>query len=211
MGTRYYTADEDARLLEHAARRRSIKKLARQIGRSPQSIRRRLQSAHGWRGAESPKQRQLADLGGLSRDQAAELLGVDRNRVVCWIRWGWLTEHTTRGLGRAFHRIDPLDLIGFLERGGALLSYLAPADPFWREMVRDVRAELAARYIGTQALADALGLSKRTLPSLEMDLGMPKIALRMHGSLPSYYERAAIRAWLTDHPQYVTRRIREEL
>lgn len=205
---RRYTPDEDRVLLAHAGRK-PIHRIAALVGRSPRSVRCRL-ILHGWIGERSARHRLRQSIGGWRRAGIAALFCVDPHSVDNWIAWGWLPVHCIRTVEPAVYFSDMGDVITFLERGGALLPYLNPADAFWIGMIAEVRADLDRQYIRRDALADVLMIGRRAIAHLITRLHFPAPTIARAGMF-AYFDRAAVRAWLAAHPRYQTSRTEADL
>lgn len=188
-----WTPAEDDVLLTYAGQRR-LSALAKKLGRTPHALKCRL-LRHG------QKLRQAAQrAAGMSVQDVASALGVTKSHVHKWMRIGWLKTRRGYGVDRRYITIDPDDVLRFVRDCGALLK-LAP-DRDWAEDVAAARAALDARLIDTYALARALYVHPSHLRNLTLRHGLPAPCLRIGGPNPSYYDRAAVRAWRATHPAY---------
>jgi hypothetical protein len=200
---RPYTPQEDA-YIKNAIGKKNAKTVARKLKRGVQGVRQRMYLLAPPTTRRKIVQREI----GLSRQQLATELGVDVQRVHGWIARGLLKERRMTGIIASWHGIDVDAVDAFLYAGGALLDYLRPTGG-WIDVVADARAQLQARYVSRSAIVDALRIRTCSLRHLRLNHGFPEPSLPSRGTIPSYYDRAAVRAWLAEHPVYQTKRSRE--
>ncbi len=203
---RHWTPQEDAELIAGAGARR-LTTTAAHLGRTVDAARRR--AVHILHLDHAQEARRVA---GMSLADVCRALGVGPEYVRRWQRKGWLATHTGYGIAAGHTSIDPYDLSAFLAERGALLPYLRPTDLAWREEIADARAALLLRYIESPALRTILHWSRGTRTYVKRWHGFGNVTtLSLGTKYPLWYERASVRAWLDQHPQYWTQEAKERL
>lgn len=182
---------------------RPYAQIARQLGRTEKAVRRK-----GNRLGLYPELIAIRS-DGLSRTDVCEYLGVGRKNVQYWQDQGFLKARRITVSGRLPYTFDYDEIKRFMYQRGGLLT-MRPVEG-WREIYEDARAQLLARYIARPTLCCLLHMSLGGIRRWGRDRGFPAPAPFGGSQNQRYYERAAVRAWLLQHPDYYTAAAREVL
>ena len=209
---RTWQADERRELARHLMNGRSLPAMARTLGRTQSGVRGQITKTMRYDARD-----EATRAAGMSVRDMTAALGLCATRYIYdWSAKGWFALHTTRiYTGKQYASVDPDAVVAWLESWGALLPLIQPTELAWREIVDEARAALLKRYISRVDLAPLLGLSYRGFIRLtQRRHDFPKPAVEHTASMPDYYDRAAVRAWLDAAPKnakYWTRAGREQL
>lgn len=182
----------------------SLTTIARKLGRTPLAVHmqaKRLGIAPG----TYAKRRE-----GMSARDVQEALGVARATVSRWIDCGWLKATRAPAINRRLYTISHDDLTAFLYERGALFP-LKP-NTAWQPIVAEARADVEKRLISIFDVADMICVSRRTFRGYHgsfADFPRPALSWSRIGGI--WCERAAVREWLTRHPQYQTKAAQERI
>lgn len=190
---RTWTAREDNELLFYI-QTLPIEALAQKLGRSVGSLRSRLYKRHG----RSVKAL-LVRTHGMGTADVAAALDVPQKRVELWIRDGALPARRVRAVGEYYYSIDPEELTDWLYRGGFLFAIRPNRD--WADIAAAARIHFERHYISRKEVAARLYASKPSIIEWERRRGFPLPSFyRLGAAGQTYYLRAAVRAWLEQHP-----------
>lgn len=193
-GTRWNELD-DTRVLYYVGPM-GVPLTSERLGRSDGAIRSRVGSL-----GQSAKQLAMR-AEGMSVPDVAEKLGVSPKRVYSWIAREWLPSRRKVVAQQMVHSLKRTSVERFLRERGALLPDLNPQGR-WQRVVAKSQAHLQARLISQPALLETLGIGEKQLRQWQ-DQGFPAPALKLYGQGGTWYERAAVRAWLqAHHPEHL--------
>ena len=153
--------------------------------------------------------REATRQGGMSVKDVAQALGVNRATVYRWTERKWLRPTYGYALTAKRRSYSADDVSAFLATVGGLIDAITPL-PIWREEYAAAQAALRARFIRGDRLMQLMLRPAQQLAWLRRKHGFPAPALRL-GAYGDYYERSAVREWLSTHPQYATRQLRQEV
>ena len=182
----------------------SVKVAARRLRRKPQALQ-SLLSEH-----QISAEARLRHASGMSTADVVRELGIGRNTVSKYIRTGLLNATRRLVVRRTVYTVAQEDVRAFIATHGGYIPLKPDAD--WAPLVEDARRVFAQRYISRVDLAALLCVCREALIRREDEQGFPAPALRLgHPYGGDHYERAAVWAWLAEHPEHLTRAAREEL
>lgn len=197
MSRRSWTEQEE-NILRFNVGYKSIPQLARKLNRTPQSVKRHgLRLGLQWSAAARTR-------AGMTPDDVAAALGVHRKTVFAWIRLKRLKAERCKAERRLFYSINPDDLTAMIQVHGAMLRLTPDAD--WLPVVEDARRAFLTRHIAHPELIALLCVVDRTIYTWR---GFPSPVIKRQPWHPSYYEKAAVRAWLRANPARRTRQAQE--
>jgi hypothetical protein len=137
-----------------------------------------------------------------------EALGVAKATVWRWINDGWLQAMQAPCHKRRMYTTSHDDVTAFLFQRGALFP-LSPSNT-WQPIVDEARIALGHRLIAGADVARVLCVARRTMHGYQgsfRDFPPPYLSWPRIGG--SWFERAAVRAWLERHPEYQSKRTLE--
>lgn len=209
MRPRY--TDAERKLIEAQLGKRPLAEIAAQIGRTEAGVEWYLKNVR--RGsADQPSRRVPASVrcarlaaraAGPTIPVLAEQLGLRPNVVRRWVEQGMLTA-VTRYERRRPVAVIPRQAVRQFILSGALVDLPARPRGVWRVPAIVAERRWRERYISGPELADVLSYARQVLGWLRRTYGLPEPAVLARGVRPNYYERAAVRSWLLQHPQFIT-------
>lgn len=209
---RAWEVEERRELNRHLLAGRSLQVMARRLGRTPKAVRGQITKTLCY-----DSRAEATRAAGMSVRDLTEALGLVTNHYIyTWAEKGHFPLTWTRTYtGQRYASVDPDAVVVWLQAWGALLPLIQPSDLAWREIVSEARHALLVRYISRNDLAPLLGLSYRGMIRMtQRRRDFPKPAIQHTASMPDYYDRAAVRAWLNVSPKnakYWTSAGREQL
>lgn len=173
--------------------------VAARLGRSVEAIRDRLYREY----RRSP--RGLAQrTHGISAPELADALGITLEHAARLLELGVIPAKRVRALQKAYWSIDPETLTDWLYHGG--VTYRLNPNRDWADVAASAREWFEAHYISRQQLVAVLFRSATVIDDWAKRFSFPQPARRRIGQYKrSYYERAAVRAWLEQNPERSTR------
>lgn len=209
---RAWSPDERRELNRHLLAGRSLQAMARKLKRTPLGVRGQITKTLRY----DSRAEALRTAGMSVRDLAAALGLSTNHHIYNWAEKGYFPLTWTRTYtGTRYASVDPDAVVVWLQSWGALLPIIQPIDLAWREIVDEARQALLVCHISRNDLAPLLGLSYRGMIRLtQRRRDFPKPAIEHTASMPDYYDRAAVCAWLNAGPKnakYWTSAGREQL
>ncbi len=213
MRPRYTDAERD--YIEAQIGTRPLAEIAADLGRTEAGVEwhlKNLRRGHTDRPVrQAPPSVRCASLAarraGLTIPALAAQLGLDHKVIRRMVRDDLLAT-VTRYERRRQVAIVPRAAVRQFILGGGLIDLPARPCGAWRVPAIVAERRWRARYISGPELADVLGYARQALGWFRRAYALPEPAVRTRGVRPNYYERAAVRAWLIDHPQFITTRAR---
>lgn len=209
---RPWSPDERRELNRHLMAGRSLQAMARRLKRTPLGVRGQITKTLRY-----DSRAEATRAAGMSVRDLTEALGLLTNHYIyTWAEKGYFPLTWTRAYtGKRYASVDPDGVVVWLRAWGALLPIIQPVDLAWREIIDEARQALLVRHISRNDLAPLLGLSYCGMIRLtQRRRDFPKPVIEHTASMPDYYDRAAVRAWLSAGPKnakYWTSAGREQL
>ena len=209
MTNRRYTEAERDYIAAHLGHE-PLAAIAAALGRTELGLEEYLK---GRRGSAPPPParcaRQASRRDGLTTPELAAALELPKTTVRRWLDEGMLRAQIRYERRRMVQVLARADVRRFIMAGG-LVDTLARPKGEWRVVAMVAEQRWRAEYISSVELVEVLGYARQALVWLKQR-GLPAPATKARGMRPNYYRRDAIRAWLTENPQYDSPRARAAL
>lgn len=149
---------------------------------------------------------------GMTDADVATALGVVRRTVQRWMQSGRLHTISAWMYTRKIRLVRVPDLIDFLKTTGAMIDRRdAMPSAGWYGIVQQIESDWHTRYVTAYALSGMLHITPAQFTAQQLQRnGFPR-PHKLGGGRPDYFDRAAVRAWLNEHPHYWTTQAREGL